>query len=295
VKQSNPAYDRRAPSANRLGAGNLARPDAAERPDVVERPRERLHAHGVSALSEAELLALLLRTGRRGSDALGVASTLLARCGGLAALCRLSQAELGNQPGLGPAKAASLLAASEMGRRMASRRLRRGDPIRSPADVYDHFFQRMRGEQREHFMVLLLDGRQCVMSDSQVSQGTLTASLVHPREVFRTAVGAAAASLVLVHNHPSGDPTPSAEDLAVTQRLVEAGTVLGIRVLDHVVVGEHGYYSFEEHGRIDSTERGGTLSAAGGAAPSRGSTRVAEDARLRRPAERIGRISSGAD
>jgi DNA repair protein RadC len=238
-----------------LERGSVSIRHAANARSAIERPRERLQSHGVEALSEAELLALVLRTGRQGSDALAVANTLLSASGGLAALCRKGPADLGDLPGLGPAKSASLLGAIEIGRRIASRRLQRGDPIRSPADVYDHFFQRLRAERREHFMVLLLDGRQRVMSESQVSQGTLTASLVHPREVFRSAVSAAAASLVLVHNHPSGDSTPSEEDFAVTRRLVEAGAILGIRVLDHVVVAEHGYYSFEEHGRIDADGR----------------------------------------
>jgi DNA repair protein RadC len=104
--------------------------------------------------------------------------------------------------------------------------------------------------RKEHFMVLLLDSRNRVMSESQISQGTLTASLVHPREVFRPAVSAAAAAVVLVHNHPSGDPAPSAEDLRVTRRLVEAGEIVGIRVVDHVVVAEHGFYSFQENGQL---------------------------------------------
>ena len=125
--------------------------------------------------------------------------------------------------------------------------------IRSPDDVYGHFAQRMRWHQQENFMVLLLDGRNRLIRESRVSQGTLNASLVHPREVFRSAVREAAASLVLVHNHPSGDPAPSAEDLEVTDRLVEAGRVLGIRILDHVVVAHQCYFSFREEGRLADT------------------------------------------
>jgi DNA repair protein RadC len=215
-----------------------------------DRPRERLRELGSDALSEAELLALVLRTGHRGADALEVAAHLLRDAGGLAPLCRRSHSQLCLGRGLGPAKAGSLLAAIEIGRRLASHRLRRGDSIRGPQDVYDHFYQRMRSHHREHFMVLLLDGRHRVMEESQVSQGTLTASLVHPREVFRGAVRAAAAALVLVHNHPSGDPTPSAEDLEVTRRLVAAGDLLGIRIVDHVVVAEDGYHSLQEHGQL---------------------------------------------
>jgi DNA repair protein RadC len=219
-------------------------------PSCTDGPRERLLECGAAALSDAELVALILRTGRPGRDALGVASELLAHVGPLAALPRQSLATLCSTPGLGPAKGASLLASVELGRRIASRRLRPGDVIRSPADVHRHYHQRMRDARREHFMVLLLDGRHRVMRETQVSQGTLTASLVHPREVFRDAVHAAAAAIVLVHNHPSGDPTPSAEDREVTRRLVEAGEILGIRVLDHVVVAEAGYQSFEELGLL---------------------------------------------
>jgi DNA repair protein RadC len=226
----------------------------AERPadsrELCERPRERLRSHGPEALSESELLALLLRTGARGCDAQSLAKAMLGAGGGLRTLCELPLSALCDVRGIGPAKAAALIAAVEIGRRIASRRLSRGDPIRSPADVHAHFHQRLRGQRREHFMVLLLDGRQRVMSESQVSQGTLTASLVHPREVFRPAVRAAAAGVVLVHNHPSGDPTPSAEDLAVTKRLVSAGEILGIRVVDHVVVAEQGYHSLQENGQL---------------------------------------------
>lgn len=229
-------------------------PDRSERCAVGrpgdDGPRERLNERGAGALSDAELVALVLRTGRRGQDALFVARELLARVGPLSSLARQSPGGLCAAPGMGPAKSASLLAAVELGRRIASRRLRPGDVIRSPADVHRHYHQRLRDATREHFMVVLLDGRHRVMRESQVSQGTLTASLVHPREVFRDAVHAAAAAIILVHNHPSGDPTPSAEDREVTRRLVEAGEIIGIRVLDHVVVAEQGYQSFEELGLL---------------------------------------------
>jgi DNA repair protein RadC len=152
--------------------------------------------------------------------------------------------------GLGPAKSASLIAACEIGRRMATRRLEVGARIHGPADVHGHFFERLRDCNSERFHALLLDGRHRVMGEVLVSQGTLTASLVHPREVFRAAIRRAAAALVLVHNHPSGDPAPSAEDRQVTDRLVKAGELLGIRILDHVVVAERGYYSFSEQGGL---------------------------------------------
>ncbi len=213
-------------------------------------PRERLRQLGPEALSDAELVALVLRTGGRGADSLEVARRVLRRCGGLRAAARAAVLELSTTSGVGLAKAASLRAAFEIGRRIAAQRLSIGDPIRSPDDVHRHFFERLRDAERECFITLLMDCRKRMLREGLVSQGTLTASLVHPREVFRAAVHDAAAALILVHNHPSGDPTPSREDREVTQRLVRAGEIMGIRVLDHVVVAEHGYYSFQEAGLI---------------------------------------------
>ena len=213
---------------------------------MLDRPRERLEALGPEVLSDAELLALLLRTGSRGSNALAVASELLARHGGLPGLARAGARELAGAQGVGPAKSATLRASLELGRRLAARRLAAGSAIRSPADVFRHFHPRLRDVAQERFLVVLLDGRHRVMRHEMVSQGTLTASLVHPREVFRPALRAAAAALVLVHNHPSGDPTPSREDHEVTCRLVRAGEILGVPVLDHVVVAERGYRSLRD-------------------------------------------------
>jgi DNA repair protein RadC len=219
---------------------------AGRRPRVG--PRERLESLGPSALSDAELLALLLRTGARGGSALQVASELLDRHEGLPGLAQAASAELRALPGVGPAKSASLRAALELGRRLSARRLRPGDPIRSPGDVHAHFHARLSDAPCEHFLVVLLDGRHRVMREVAVSQGTLTASLVHPREVFRPALREAAAAVILVHNHPSGDPTPSREDREITGRLARAGELLGIPVLDHVVVAEQGFVSLREEG-----------------------------------------------
>jgi DNA repair protein RadC len=213
-------------------------------------PRERLQRLGARALSDAELLALLLRTGGAGSGADEIARRVLAKCGGLAELACEEADALGATAGMGPAKSASLVAACEIGRRLSTRRLERGAHIHGPADVYDHFFARLRGRPTEQFHAILLDGRHRVIGDVLVSQGTLTASLVHPREVFRAAIRRSAAALVLVHNHPSGDPAPSAEDKKVTERLVGAGELLGIRVIDHVIVAERGYHSFNDSGAL---------------------------------------------
>lgn len=211
-----------------------------------DRPRERLDALGPEALSDAELLALLLRTGGRGADALAIARRLLAARGGLAGLARAEAGDLAVVAGVGPAKSASLRASLEIGRRLAARRLEPGTSIRSPADVFRHFHPRLRHAAQERFFVVLLDGRHRVLRHELVSQGTLTASLVHPREVFRPALRESAAALVLVHNHPSGDPTPSREDRDITERLMRAGEILGIPVLDHVVVAERGFCSLRE-------------------------------------------------
>jgi len=217
---------------------------------VGDRPRERLEAAGTSALSDAELIALLLRTGGRRNDALAVASELLSRQGGLRRVSQANAAELARSPGIGPAKSASILAALEIGRRLERRRLVVGSAMRGPVDIFRHFQAELRDLRQERFVVVLLDARHRVMRTEIVSQGTLTASLVHPREVFRPALRDAAAALVLVHNHPSGDPTPSREDREVTIRLARAGEILGVRVLDHVVLAERGYCSLREEGLL---------------------------------------------
>jgi DNA repair protein RadC len=225
---------------------------AAARLRRPEGPRERLDLLGPEALSDAELVALLLRTGERGTDALGVAEALLARVGGLRGLAGAARRELRSVPGVGPVKGAGLEAALELGRRLATRRLRVGDAVLGPEDVFRHFHARLRDAPHERFLVLLLDGRHRVVREVVTSQGTLTASLVHPREVFRPALREAAAALILVHNHPSGDPAPSREDREVTVRLARAGEILGVPVLDHVIVAERGWASLRDEGVIET-------------------------------------------
>lgn len=219
-------------------------------PDPADRPRERLSAQGAEALSDAELLGLVLRTGVRGAPASRVAHGLLERFGGLRALAGAALAELGAASGMGPSKSASVVAAFELGRRLAARRVRPGQAVLSPRDVHLHFHPRLRDAPHERFLVVLLDGRHRFLREVMVSQGTLTASLVHPREVFRAALREAAAAVLLVHNHPSGDPSPSREDVEITERLVRAGRILGVDVLDHVIVAEQGYVSLRETGRF---------------------------------------------
>lgn len=193
----------------------------------------------------------MLRCGGAGLDALAVARQLLGHAGGLREVGDLSLAELREVPAVGPAKAASIAATLELGRRLAGQRLEPGHLLRAPDEVYRHFFGGLRDARQECFVVLHLDARQRVLSEVIVSQGTLTASLVHPREVFRRAIRHCAASIVLVHNHPSGDPEPSPEDRTVTARLARAGGLLGVRVVDHVIVAERGYFSFREAGELD--------------------------------------------
>lgn len=230
--------------------------DALEVATRREWPRERLARDGPDHLALEELLALVLRTGDRHGDAWTLARRLLERAGGLRLLAETPVAELESIPGLGPAKSASLCAAFELGRRMASAPLERGQVIRAPVDVQRHFQPRWRDRRRESFHALQLDGRHRLLSVDEVSVGTLTASLVHPREVFRAAIRNAAAALLLVHHHPSGDPSPSPEDRSVTERLVAAGFLLGIRVVDHVIVADSGYFSFQEAGLIRAAETG---------------------------------------
>ena len=228
---------------------NAARPVHPVHDDLRrDGPRERLRSLGAEALSTAELVALVLRTGSLGRDALALARVLLARTGGVDHLESAGVSELVRIEGIGTAKAASLRAAFELGRRCASRRLPEGQALRGPEDVFRRFAARLRRVPQEHFIVVLLDGRHRVLGEETVSIGTLTASLVHPREVFRPALRASAAALLLVHNHPSGDPDPSAEDREVTRRLAEAGELLGIQVVDHVVVAERGFVSLREEG-----------------------------------------------
>ena len=230
--------------------------DHQERGVAHDLPRQRLRALGAEALSDAELVALLLRTGSAGRDALSLARVVLERSRGLRGLDPFVTAMGEAISGLGPAKCASLEAAIELGRRLQGRRLTPGSCIRGPQEIHRHFHPRLRDCEHEHFIVVLLDGRHRMLGEAKISQGTLTASLVHPREVFRPAVRGSAAALVLVHNHPSGDPTPSAEDRAVTARLSEAGQIVGIRIVDHVVVAEQGYFSFCAAGELDPTPGG---------------------------------------
>ncbi|RHM57797.1 DNA repair protein RadC [Mitsuokella sp. AF33-22] len=217
-----------------------------------ERPREKLLAYGASALSNAELLAILLRTGTQEASVLHLAEGVLAKYQdlGLPAIIHMSAQELTEVKGIGLAKAATILAAVELGRRLATRAARQVEAIHGPEDAARVAMPHLRYERKEHFAVLLLNTKNHVLGLRDVSVGSLSASIVHPREVFQMAIRYAAAAMILVHNHPSGDPSPSREDLAVTNRLVKAGRIMDIPVLDHIILGDDRFLSLKEKGML---------------------------------------------
>lgn len=216
-----------------------------------EGPRERLLARGPAELSSAQLVAVLLRTGGRpGQTALELARAVLAACGDVRELGHATPEELQEVPGLGPAGAAVIAAAVELGRRAAPAPAEEKTAFRSAADAAGYLFPRMAHLRKEHFVALLLDGKNRLIREVKVSEGSLTASVVHPREAFLSAVRSSAASVIFAHNHPSGDPSPSPEDRSVTEQLREAGRILGIQVLDHLVIGAGRYRSLAEEGLL---------------------------------------------
>ena len=215
------------------------------------RPRERLRALGSDALSDRELLAIVLGSASRRHSVLAVAEGLLPGEGQLEQLARMGLDELSTRPGLGEAGACRVVALVELCRRMGRARSRAGLPLTSAAAVHELFRGRLAGSRREQVFVVMLDARRRWIAERCVSTGSLMSSIIHPREVFWPAIELASASVVLVHNHPSGDPTPSAEDHQVTLRLQEAGALLGIPLLDQVVVAAEGYRSFREEGWLD--------------------------------------------
>ena len=222
-------------------------------PDL-ERPRERLAAHGAEALSPAELIAILLRTGLRGRSAIEVAHELIRQHGDLNALARASLEDLQKIKGIGRDKAVTLQSAFTLARRMA-REVRQPRPqLDQPAAVAEYMREEFRGKEVEEFHAVLLDTRRRLIRTERISTGTLDSAIVHAREVFRGAIGANASAIVLVHNHPSGDPTPSKADITVTRDLIRAGQLLKIEVLDHVILGERradrerDFFSLKEHG-----------------------------------------------
>lgn len=217
---------------------------------VEERPRERLMLHGPEYLAESDLVAIILRTGSVNRSAIDLAEELLAKFGGLRGLGKASVSEIARHPGVGQAKAVQLKAAIELGRRLLSGSPAQLPVIRKPQDVFDLLLGGFQDLDREHFKVLHLNTKNQVMKVETTSIGLLNSSPVHPREVFKEAVKMSSAAIILAHNHPSGDPTPSQEDLLLTTRLRNVGEVLGISVVDHIIFGDNRYVSLKERGQI---------------------------------------------
>ena len=215
-----------------------------------DRPRERLASLGPQALSNAELLAILLRVGVRGESAVAVGQRLLNKFGGLSGLHRAPFKELVDQHGLGEAKASQIKAAIELGRRLPLESPEERAAINSPADAAALVQYEMSALEQEHLRVVLLDRRNRVMETVEVYKGSVNSSQIRIGEVFKEAIRKNASAVIVIHNHPSGDTKPSQEDIALTKRLVQAGALLGIRVLDHVIVGDGNHFSFKDNGMI---------------------------------------------
>ncbi len=213
-----------------------------------ERPRERLFRYGADSLTDGQLLAILLGTGHRDESAFDLGVAVLTQHGGLLGLERRGVRELCGIAGIGPAKAAVIKAALELGKRALAAPLTTGQRVTSSQDIFRHYQPLMRGLRREVFKVILLDGKNAIIRDVTVSEGSLTLSIVHPREAFVPAVRDSAAAVIFVHNHPSGDAEASPEDRTLTERLVSVGELMGIRVLDHVIIGDRHYTSFADQG-----------------------------------------------
>ena len=215
-----------------------------------DRPREKLLAHSAAALGDNELVALVLGSGCRDRNALAVANELLAAHGGLRGLVRSTADELGRAPGVGRAKAAQLLAAIELGRRTLTKAPRDRVQLLAPRETAAFLMPAYGGRAVERFGLVLLDTKYRVIRTTLVAVGTLNSSVVQPRDVFREAAVGSAAAIVVFHNHPSGDPTPSQDDVDLTRRLAAAGVLLGIDVVDHIILGDARYCSFKELGKL---------------------------------------------
>lgn len=215
---------------------------------IVERPRERLEKLSAEALRDSELLAIVLRTGYRGHGALEVAETLLAKTP-LPELLVMPLAQMKRLRGMGMSRAATLIAAAELLRRGQSKTNSDVPVIQSMNDIVAQSVE-LRGKKKEHLLAFFLNARHQMIAKEIISIGTLTASLAHPREIFAPAIGKAAAGVILVHNHPSGDPSPSDEDIRLTKRIVQAGYIMGIDLLDHLIIAENGCYSFKQTGQL---------------------------------------------
>ena len=209
-----------------------------------ERPRERLIKYGAESLSDAQLLAIILRIGNKAKSAVDLARTLISKFENFRSMDSLSISELCKEKGIGTAKAAQIKAAFEIGKRMLSSNSELKKGFTCSDDVISHYIPLMKNLKKEIFKTVLLDSKNKIIRDVTISEGSLTASIVHPREVFNPAIKNSAAAVILIHNHPSGDPSPSREDIEITQRLVKSGEIVGIKVLDHIIIGDGRHFSF---------------------------------------------------
>lgn len=218
---------------------------------IAEQPREKLMNQGVSHLSVSELLAILIRTGTKNSSALSLGNKIVSKCGDdLTELHQITLEELCSIEGIGESKACQILAAVELGKRMKQSTVMRKAKLSSPNDVVTFFSAELIESKVEKFIAVLLNTKNEVINWEVISIGSLNASIVHPREVFNRAIKRSAASLIVVHNHPSGHIDPSREDINITKRLFEAGQLIGIPLIDHIIIGRDKYYSFKEENQL---------------------------------------------
>lgn len=213
-----------------------------------DRPREKLIKSGPENLSSAELLAIILRTGAKGKSALDHAKALITNNKGFREIEKASVSELREIKGIGLAKAAQIKAVFEIAKRYSAEKIEIGEQFQNSKQVFNHFHEPMRSKKKEVFIAVLLDGKNRMLRDIRISEGSLTSSVVHPREVFNPVIRDSAAAVILVHNHPSGDPAPSREDKDITKRLKEVGELVGVKVLDHIIIGDGRYMSFADEG-----------------------------------------------
>ncbi|HIJ60007.1 MAG TPA: DNA repair protein RadC [Nitrospirae bacterium] len=215
-----------------------------------ERPRERLLNFGASTLSEAQLLAIIIRTGSGNKNALSLAMELLNKFGSLKAIDRASINELKSLKGLGKAKIAQIKASLELGKRLFSEKSDYHIGFNKSIEVFQYLQSKLKGLKQEKFISLILDVKNRLIKEQEVTTGILNESLIHPREAFREAIKEAGASVIFVHNHPSGDPEPSQKDIEITERLAKTGEIIGIKVLDHIIIAENSFISIKDRGYL---------------------------------------------
>ncbi|MEW6457128.1 MAG: DNA repair protein RadC [Acidobacteriota bacterium] len=214
-----------------------------------ERPRERIEKYGASTLSDSELLAIILRTGTKESSALDLAKEILSENKGLKGLIKLSFEELSKLKGIGKAKTAQILASFEIAKRIL-RKPEKEISYKNPVEIADYLIPRYFSEKKENFGMLILDTKNRIKKEKIIFTGDISTSMAHPREIFKEAISNLASSIIIFHNHPSGDPHPSRYDIEITKKVYESGKIIGIELLDHIIIGDGKYYSFKEEGEL---------------------------------------------